>query len=176
MTTRRRTATNVQNLATKSWELSLAAPQVVAQRVTRMMTAGPNPSARDQQEFMRMGNEKVVAFYESWMAMWGEAYSAYWQPVQHAHAAYAHSQQPVRRLRCRQCNQPPRQASSQRRNRCTERRHRPGARQSSQQRQALVARSQSIVPQSKELPAPVLQALAALFLIDSMRSMITSSG
>ena len=79
MTTHRRTSANVQNLATKSLELSLAAPQVVAQRVTRMMTAGPNPSARDQQEFMRMGNEKVVAFYESWMAMWGEAYSAYWR-------------------------------------------------------------------------------------------------
>ena len=77
--TTRRTHASVQNLATKSLELSLAAPQVVAQRVTRMMTAGPNPSARDQQEFMRMGNEKVVAFYESWMGMWGQAYQSYWQ-------------------------------------------------------------------------------------------------
>ena len=77
--TTRRTHASMQNLATKSLELSLAAPQVVAQRVTRMMTAGPNPSARDQQEFMRMGNEKVVAFYESRMGMWGQAYQSYWQ-------------------------------------------------------------------------------------------------
>ena len=79
MTTHRRTHANMQNLATKSLELSLAAPQVVAQRVTRMMTAGPNPSARDQQEFMRMGNEKVIAFYESWVGMWSQAYTSYWQ-------------------------------------------------------------------------------------------------
>ena len=77
--TTRRTHASVQNLATKSLELSLAAPQVVAQRVTRMMTAGPNPSARDQQEFMRMGNEKVIAFYESWVGMWSQAYTSYWQ-------------------------------------------------------------------------------------------------
>ena len=79
MTTHRRTHANMQNLATKSLELSWAAPQVVAQRVTRMMTAGPNPSARDQQEFMRMGSEKVVAFYESWIGMWTQACTAYWQ-------------------------------------------------------------------------------------------------
>ena len=77
--TTRRTHASMQNLATKSLELSWAAPQVVAQRVTRMMTAGPNPSARDQQEFMRMGNEKVVAFYESWMGMWTQACTSYWQ-------------------------------------------------------------------------------------------------
>ena len=77
----------MQNLATKSLELSWAAPQVVAQRVTRMMTAGPNPSARDQQEFMRMGNEKVVAFYESWMGMWTQACTSYWQA---AASMYAH--------------------------------------------------------------------------------------
>lgn len=75
----RRTQASMQNLATKSLELSLAAPQVVAQRVTRMMVAGPNPSVRDQQEFMRMGNEKIVAFYESWIGMWTQACSAYWQ-------------------------------------------------------------------------------------------------
>ena len=77
--TSRRTQNAVSDLTSKSLELSWAAPQVVAQRVSRMLAAGPNPSARDQQEFMRMGNEKVVAFYESWMAMWGEAYSAYWR-------------------------------------------------------------------------------------------------
>ena len=77
--TTRRTQAAVYNLTTKSLELGWAAPQVVAQRVGRMMTAGPNPSARDQQEFMRMGNEKVVAFCESWMGMWSEACTAYWQ-------------------------------------------------------------------------------------------------
>ena len=77
--TSRRTQNAVSDLTSKSLELSWAAPQVVAQRVSRMLAAGPNPSARDQQEFMRMGNEKIVAFYESWMAMWGEAYSAYWR-------------------------------------------------------------------------------------------------
>ena len=77
--TTRRTQAAVYNLTTKSLELGWAAPQVVAQRVGRMMTAGPNPSARDQQEFMRMGNEKVVAFCESWMGMWSEAYDAFWR-------------------------------------------------------------------------------------------------
>lgn len=72
-TSSRRSNSSAQSLAAKSLELSWAAPQVVAQRVSRMMTAGPSPSARDQQEFYRMGNEKVVAFYESWMGMWTQA-------------------------------------------------------------------------------------------------------
>ena len=79
MTARHTTQAKVQNLATKSLELSLAAPQVVAQRVGRMMLAGSHPSARDQQEFYRMGNEKVTAFYESWIGMWTQACTAYWQ-------------------------------------------------------------------------------------------------
>ena len=79
MTPSLRTSAHVQRLATKSLELSLAAPQVVAERVSRMMAAGPNPSAHDQQEFIRMGNEKVVAFCESWIGMWGEAYDAFWR-------------------------------------------------------------------------------------------------
>jgi hypothetical protein len=79
MTARHTTQAKVQNLATKSLELSLAAPQVVAQRVGRMMLAGSQPSARDQQEFYRMGNEKVTAFYESWIGMWTQACTSYWQ-------------------------------------------------------------------------------------------------
>lgn len=79
MTAQHTTQAKVQNLATKSLELSLAAPQVVAQRVGRMMLAGTQPSARDQQEFYRMGNEKVTAFYESWIGMWTQACTAYWQ-------------------------------------------------------------------------------------------------
>ena len=78
-TSSRRSNSSAQSLAAKSLELSWAAPQVVAQRVSRMMTAGPSPSARDQQEFYRMGNEKVVAFYESWMGMWTQACTSYWQ-------------------------------------------------------------------------------------------------
>lgn len=81
MSISRRRNSSAQSLAAKSLELSWAAPQVVAQRVSRMMAAGASPSARDQQEFMRMGNEKVVAFYESWAAMWGQAMTSYWQTV-----------------------------------------------------------------------------------------------
>lgn len=55
--------------ATTLWEIALAAPQVVAQRTTRMALAGARPSARDQREFVRMGQEKAEAFGESWLAM-----------------------------------------------------------------------------------------------------------
>lgn len=79
MNAQHKTQAKVQNLAHKSLELSLAAPQVVAQRVGRMMLAGTHPSARDQQEFYRMGSEKVAAFYESWMGMWAQACTSYWQ-------------------------------------------------------------------------------------------------
>ena len=49
--------------------LALAAPQVVAHRVNRMMTAGPAPGARDLREFNLMTSEKAVALAESWIAM-----------------------------------------------------------------------------------------------------------
>ncbi|MBL8482297.1 MAG: hypothetical protein JNJ60_08885 [Rhodocyclaceae bacterium] len=58
-----------QVLAEKALELSIAAPQVVAHRVTRMLTAGHAPSDEDREEFLTMGSEKVVAFSESWAAM-----------------------------------------------------------------------------------------------------------
>ncbi|MFL6564423.1 MAG: polyhydroxyalkanoate granule-associated phasin [Burkholderiales bacterium] len=53
----------------KAAELSIAAPQVAALRVARMLAAGVNPSARDRREFERMGTEKVLAFWESMNAM-----------------------------------------------------------------------------------------------------------
>lgn len=66
MPTRRRNSTK---LATQSAELALAVPQVVAHRLTRMALAGAQPSARDRREFHGMGQEKVLAFYQSWFAM-----------------------------------------------------------------------------------------------------------
>src|SRR5215471_13574882 len=57
-------------LATQAFELSMAAPQVIVHRITRLAFAGLSPSARDRREFHRMGAEKVAAFYESWNAMY----------------------------------------------------------------------------------------------------------
>lgn len=80
-----------RSLATQTAELALAAPQVVAHRLTRMALAGHTPSARDRKEFHLMGAEKVAAFQESWMAMamqawrvqmqmWTSAMQAFWMP------------------------------------------------------------------------------------------------
>lgn len=60
----------------RSVELAGAVPQVIAHRVGRMMSAGPIPNARDQQEFYRMGAEKVAAFGESWLAMGAQTVAA----------------------------------------------------------------------------------------------------
>ena len=62
---RRRSTT----LARQATELALAAPQVVAHRLTRMALAGPTPSARDRREFHGMAQEKLHAFWQSWFAM-----------------------------------------------------------------------------------------------------------
>lgn len=80
MTRRRRSASSP--LAAKSVELYVAAPQVVAHRVARMVQAGGTPSARDRRDFARMGTEKVTAFYQSWAAMWTQALQAQWQLAQ----------------------------------------------------------------------------------------------
>jgi hypothetical protein len=64
-TVKRRTRRLQQQVSEMSW----AVPKVVHERMTRMMRAGPLPSARDQQEFKNMGAEKVAAFFESWMAL-----------------------------------------------------------------------------------------------------------
>lgn len=57
------------SLAAKFAELWLATPQVMAMRISRMMAAGHKPTAKDRAEMRRMGNEKLVAFSQSWLAM-----------------------------------------------------------------------------------------------------------
>jgi len=60
----------------KSLELAIAAPHVIAQRLTRMAFAGPSPSARDKKEFTGMVEEKHKAFTESWLEMSAHAVQA----------------------------------------------------------------------------------------------------
>lgn len=55
--------------AFKMWELGVAVPQVMAHRTARIAAAGHMPSDCDRMEFMRMGQEKIEAFAESWSAM-----------------------------------------------------------------------------------------------------------
>lgn len=68
--TRRRNSASAHRLARQMTEMSLAVPHVVTQRVLQMAAAGASPSARDRKEFALMGMEKVLAFYQSWAAMW----------------------------------------------------------------------------------------------------------
>lgn len=63
-----------QHLATQLNELAVAAPQVVAQRMMQMATAGAQPSARDRREMRLMGDEKLLAFQQSWVAMWTQVW------------------------------------------------------------------------------------------------------
>lgn len=58
-----------QKLAKQTTDLAIATPQVIAQRMAKMMMAGPNPSTKDIQEFYSMGTEKVLAAQQSWFAM-----------------------------------------------------------------------------------------------------------
>lgn len=62
-------ARKTKTLLTKSAELAVAVPQVVAHRMTRMAIAGPVHSARDQKEFKLMSDEKTAAFTQAWQAM-----------------------------------------------------------------------------------------------------------
>jgi hypothetical protein len=55
--------------ALKSWEMWLAASQVIPVRVARIAAAGPKPSARDRREMTRMGAEKVEAFAQAGAAL-----------------------------------------------------------------------------------------------------------
>ena len=71
-----RRASKSRSVARKTTELAVAAPQVVAHRLTQMALAGVTPSARDRKEFRGMGAEKVAAFAESWSAMASEAFRA----------------------------------------------------------------------------------------------------
>jgi hypothetical protein len=56
-------------LAWKICEMSMASAQVIAHRTARIAASGPIPSARDRNEFTRMGQEKVDAAGESVQAM-----------------------------------------------------------------------------------------------------------
>lgn len=64
-----RSTRKAKSIATKSAELALAVPLVVAHRVARMANAGPTPSARDMKEFNRMVAEKGAVFAQAWQAM-----------------------------------------------------------------------------------------------------------
>lgn len=71
-------------------EIAWAAPQVMAFRMTRMMTGGWPPNARDRREYTRMGQEKGEAFFQAWMA------AAFSWPTMSA-AAVEHTLAPVHR-------------------------------------------------------------------------------
>ena len=55
-------------------ELSMAVPQVISHRLTRMALSGPVLSPRDQREFTRMVVEKQEAFNQSWLTMGAEMF------------------------------------------------------------------------------------------------------
>ncbi len=89
-------------------ELMVAVPQVMGHRLTRLALAGPFPSARDRREFHAMGQEKFIAFWQSWFAMgWAamrmaqEAWLAMLQgarvPLLDANRVLAHGLAPVHR-------------------------------------------------------------------------------
>jgi len=65
----RKSKAKAKAIAVKAAELSVAVPQVVAHRVTRMAIAGTPMSARDREEFKRMVAEKKSAFTEAFAAM-----------------------------------------------------------------------------------------------------------
>ena len=72
MAIRRRRRT--KSLAAQTFELGMAAPQVIAHRMARMAAAGTPLSARDRAEFQRMSIEKLAAINEAWSAIAGQAF------------------------------------------------------------------------------------------------------
>lgn len=62
----------------KAIDISLAAPQVIAHRLTRMALAGAHPDARDRKEFSGMVQEKQLAFSQAWWAAWQTAMQSPW--------------------------------------------------------------------------------------------------
>jgi hypothetical protein len=64
-----RSSRKPKSVVTKTAELAVAVPQVVAHRVIRMATSGPTLSERDRKEFQLMVAEKKMAFAEAWQAM-----------------------------------------------------------------------------------------------------------
>jgi hypothetical protein len=67
MSTHRKPKTHA--VATQLAQLSVAVPQVVAHRVTRMAMAGTPMSERDRKEFQGMVDEKKTAFTQAFTAM-----------------------------------------------------------------------------------------------------------
>ena len=65
-------APRATSTAVKLTELGLAAPQVIAHRLTRMALAGPTISARDRKEFAGMVREKQAAVAQAWMGLFAE--------------------------------------------------------------------------------------------------------
>ena len=78
-----------KSAATKAFELSIAAPQVIAHRTARMLAAGANPGARDRLEMQRMATEKVFAFWESMHAMWWASVLTPWSAAKIAEKGLA---------------------------------------------------------------------------------------
>ncbi len=71
-------------LARQAGELAFAVPQVVGHRLARMALAGPVLNARDRREFHGMGQEKVIASWQSMFAMqWamGQAMQQTWMAM-----------------------------------------------------------------------------------------------
>lgn len=75
----------------RSIELALAAPAVIAMRTARMMVAGANPTPADRREMSLMVSEKKHAFTQAWIAMaanqqraqaqwWMALAQAWWAP------------------------------------------------------------------------------------------------
>jgi hypothetical protein len=52
----------------KLWEVSAFAPMVIGYRLAGMAPPGSTPSARQRRESVRMGQEKVDAWYEATVA------------------------------------------------------------------------------------------------------------
>ncbi|MBV9890093.1 MAG: hypothetical protein JO090_04305 [Rhizobacter sp.] len=73
MLTQSRRKARASTSAIKLAELSFAAPQVIAHRLTRMALAGPTLSARDRKEFSGMVTEKQAAVAQAWMGMFAES-------------------------------------------------------------------------------------------------------
>jgi hypothetical protein len=72
----RRRRKPAHRLAAQAIELSVAAPHVVARRMSRLAQAGLQPNARDRRELLLMSSEKMLAFYQSWAAAWTHVWRA----------------------------------------------------------------------------------------------------
>jgi hypothetical protein len=64
------------SIARQATDLAIAAPQVMAHRLSRIALAGVNPDRHDRQEFARMILEKQIGFGEAWIAMTAQGFIA----------------------------------------------------------------------------------------------------